>query len=121
MTVRLIGDNAMNQIISHLGEVKRGVHREAEAVGDAAEANLRTVRGTTRWRKIHGPGHLTSIEATQHDVDSTVDLVAPNPMAIEFGHAPSGVFGEDGALGHIKTKAPEGLYILHKAAGFGLE
>ena len=119
--VELIGQKAMNLVVSHLDEVRHAVHREAEGVADAAKAGLEAARASTRWHKIIGPGHLTRVEATQHDVDSTADLVAPNAMAIEFGHEPSGVFGPGGRYGHIKTKAPEGLYILSKAAGFGLE
>lgn len=119
--VQLIGQRAMNLVVSHEEEVRSAVHKEAEAMGEIGKAILEEARASTRWHKIIGPGHLTFVETTQHDVDSTVDLIAPNAMAIEFGHSPSGVFGEDGSLGHIKTKSPEGLYILHKAAGFGLE
>jgi hypothetical protein len=38
-------------------------------------------------------------------------------MAIEFGHEPSGVFGPGGRYEDVQSKAPEGLYILHRAAG----
>ena len=117
---KLIGKKAMNLVVSHLDEVRHEVHREAVGVADAADAGLAEARATTKWYKIIGPSHLTRVEATKHDVDSTADLIAPNAMAIEFGHAPSGVFGPGGRYEHVQTKAPEGLYILHRAAGFGL-
>ena len=118
--VELISQKAMNTVISHLPGVRDAVHDEAKGVADAAKANLAEVRGTTRWHKIYGPAHLTFVDSSQGEVDAYANLHAPNPMAIEFGHAPSGVFGPGGKYGHTKTKAPEGLYILHKAAGFGL-
>jgi hypothetical protein len=40
-----------------------------------------------------------------------VTLEAPNAMAIEFGHAPSGVFAG------TATRPPRGLYILGKSSG----
>lgn len=116
----LIEPRSMNIVISHLEGVRNAVHDEAESIGDAARADLERLRATTRWHKIYGPGHLTRITVSQGDVDSFTNLEGPHPMAIEFGHRPSGVFGPGGSLGHIKTKAPEGLYILHRAAGFGL-
>lgn len=113
--MKLIGKKAMNLVVSHLEPVRHAVHEEAKGVGDAAQAGLDAERSSTKWHKIHGPAHLTTIIVRQHEVDSSVELVAPNAVAIEFGHAPSGVFAG------TKTKSPEGLYILHKAAGFGLE
>jgi hypothetical protein len=107
----------MNQVVSHLGEVKSAVSNEAEKVGNKAEANLSTARASTHWHKILGPEHLTRTSVSHGDVDSFANLEAPNAMAIEFGHAPSGVFGPGGRYAHIKTKAPEGLYILSRAAG----
>lgn len=117
MTVYLYGETVINHIVSHLGETKRAVDRKAVEVGKVAEANLGSVRASTRWHKIHGPDHLTQVTTSHGDVDAFVNLEAPNAMAIEFGHSPSGVFGPEGSLGYLQTKAPEGLYILHRAAG----
>ena len=109
--VQLIGLHAMNQVVSHLEEVKHEVEEHAKEVGARASANLEAARASTHWRKIHGADGLTKTSVTHGDVDSFVNLEAPNAMAIEFGHAPSGVFaGTD-------TRAPRGLYILGKAAG----
>lgn len=119
--VELISEKAMNTVVSHLGEVKGKVHDEARGIAEAAKAILEEARASTRWHKIIGPSHLTNVDSSQGEVDAFANLNAPNPMAIEFGHDPSGVFGPGGRYGDTKTKAPEGLYILHKASGFGLE
>lgn len=115
--VRLIGQKAMNHVVSHLGEVHAAVDAENDKVHSRAEANLAAARASTRWHKILGPEHLTRVTKSEGDVDAFTNLEAPNPMAIEFGHAPSGVFGPGGRYAHVKTKAPEGLYILSRAAG----
>jgi Family of unknown function (DUF5403) len=114
--VQLIGKKAMNLVVSHLGEVKDAVHHKAKSVGDLAKANLEAVRGTTHWHKIYGPSHLTEVTVTRGETDSFVNLDAPNPMAIEYGHRPSGVFGPGGSLGHIESKSPRGLHILGLSA-----
>jgi hypothetical protein len=114
---RLIGPKAMNLVVSHLPEVKDAVSDKAKEVGRRAQANLAEARSSTRWHKIYGPDHLTHVSVTHGEVDSFANLDAPNAMAIEFGHQPSGVFGPGGSLGHLDTKAPDGLYILSRAAG----
>lgn len=114
---KLIGQKAMNLVVSHNDEVTRAVHQQTRETGARAKANLAAARGSTRWHKIFGPEGLTEVTETYGDVDGFVNLDAPNPMAIEYGHQPSGVFGPNGLLGHIKTKAPDGLYILARASG----
>lgn len=118
--VKLIGERALNLVITGLPGVRGKMREEASAVADAAKAGLEEARASTRWFKIIGPGHLTFVDTSHGDVDAFANLHAPNPMAIEFGHEPSGVFGPGGRYAGTKTKAPEGLYILHRAAGFGL-
>lgn len=104
--------SGLNKVISHMDGVRDAVHDEAKDIGRKAESNLAAARASTRWHKIYGPDHLTRITVTQGTVDSYANLEAPGPEAIEFGHAPSGVFeGTD-------TRAPAGLYILTGAAGF---
>jgi hypothetical protein len=103
-----------NDIVLSLPGVKRSVREEADEIEGNAESILRTVRATTPHKKISGPDRLTYI-SKEPALDSTTDwfvsLHAPNPVAIEYGHEPSGFFeGTD-------TKAPDGLYILHRAAG----
>ncbi|ANA86958.1 hypothetical protein SEA_STROSAHL_23 [Gordonia phage Strosahl] len=117
MTVRLIGQKAMNTVISHLPEVRDAVKKEGRKIERRAEKNLAKARASTQWDKIFGPDHLTTVSGDMGITDYLVHLNAPNAMAIEFGHAPSGVFGPNGSLGHIETKAPDGLYIIVRAAG----
>lgn len=115
-TVRLIGNKAMNHVISHLPGVVQAVRDENDEIYDRARANLAAARASTQWSKIVGPDHLTRVTKSHGDVDAFTNLEAPNAMAIEFGHQPSGVFGPGGRYGHLDTKAPEGLYIITKAA-----
>ena len=112
---RLIGQKAMNTVVSHQQGVVDHVHDVAVKHKRLAKANLDEARASTRWHKIFGPGHLTEVDVTDGSVDSFVNLRAPNPMAIEYGHQPSGVFGPGGRYGHLDTKAPDGLYILTRA------
>lgn len=116
-SVKLIGQKAMNRVISHQSEVKRAVNKKGRSVEQKARGNLARARASTKWSKIIGPGHLTFISSSETGTDYLIHLNAPNAMAIEFGHSPSGIFGPDGSLGHIQSKAPEGLYILIRAAG----
>lgn len=101
----------------------RKVTREVEA---RAKSNLAEARASTIWDKIADPARKTEIGSTRGDgkygaIDWAVymDAYKGGAMALEFGHAPSGVFGEGGLYGHLKTKAPHGLYILTRAAGLG--
>jgi hypothetical protein len=107
-------DLECNDIVLSLPGVKRSVREGADDIEGNAEAILRAVRATTPHKKMAGPDRLTYISkepAKDSTTDWFVSLNAPNPIAIEYGHQPSGFFaGTD-------TKAPDGLYILHKAAG----
>ena len=108
--------SCIEQILNHPG-LKEGVGEYAMELGGKAEGILERHRATTRWHKIIGPGHLTYIDVNEssdaaHPADWQVELHAPNPIAIEFGHEPSGYFAG------TNTHAPEGLYILYEAAGY---
>jgi len=104
------GKKQMNHVISHIEGVGRSTYEEANKREHYAAANLAEVRATTTHSKIHGPDHLTSTSSQQSFPDALFSLDAPNAVAIEFGHDPSGVFaGTD-------SKPPQGLYILTKAA-----
>lgn len=118
---KVYGKKLVNGAAAHHGETQRALRRLTRDTEGRAKANLSEARGSTRWHKIFGPGHLTWIDSTQSsgkygDIDYLVTLHAPNAMAIEFGHDPSGVFGPDGMYGHLDTKAPDPLYILIRAA-----
>lgn len=112
----------MNGKVAHLSETKEGVRAEAVKLETRAKDNLAAARASTTHRKIKGPSHRTKITLTRADgqygfVDFFVNLEAPNPWAIEFGHYPSGFFNP-AKYGRV-TKAPHGLYILSSAAGYG--
>jgi hypothetical protein len=114
-------DFNLNSIMPGHAEVKRAIREETEKVFAKAQANLEQERATTKWHKILGPGGLTEVlkesEQVKASTDGLVILQAPNAMAIEYGHAPSGVFGPGGRYADVETKAPEGTYILNRAAG----
>jgi hypothetical protein len=106
-----------NNTILNLPGLKVGVGDEAMKMGVKAEGILENIRATTQWDKISGPDGLTRIDVSEaddpdHPADWQVELWGPNPIAIEFGHEPSGYFAG------TKTRSPEGLYILYKAAGY---
>jgi hypothetical protein len=103
--------------------INLAVKEEAEDIGQRADAILDTVRATTPHQKLveevtnPQPSRLTFIrteKAWDRPSDWFVSLYAPSPsnaFALEFGHQPSGFFKDK------PSKAPEGLYILHRAAG----
>ncbi|AJD82440.1 hypothetical protein SHEEN_22 [Mycobacterium phage Sheen] len=105
------GKRAMADLIAHKPGVADAIWDEAKERDRIAAGILAQVRASTPHHKIFGPDHLTKTDASRAYPDAFFSLIAPNPKAIEFGHSPSGVFaGTD-------TKAPEGLYILYRAAG----
>lgn len=106
--VKLIGQKAMNHVVSHHSETQAALRSENRKVTRRAEANLAAADKTTR---ITLEGYFPArIESSEGDVDHFTTLVAPNAMALEFGHDPSGYFaGTD-------TKAPDAEYILWRAA-----
>jgi hypothetical protein len=111
------GRSGLNKVVAHLPGVVHEMRSEADEVADRAKANLAAARASTQWEKIHGPDHLTKITRTNGSVDAYVNMEAPSPESIEYGHYPSGVFDPE-KYGRV-TKAPQGLYILTGAAGFG--
>lgn len=112
-----------NDTIEGLPGLRLATLDAAEEIQGKAETILSIERATTPWFKIADPGGLTDIELSRpgggHPADWLVALTGhkQGANAIEFGHAPSGVFGPGGKYEHIPTKAPEGLYIMHRAAG----
>ncbi|QXN73859.1 hypothetical protein SEA_EAGLEPRIDE_21 [Mycobacterium phage Eaglepride] len=111
----LLPRKVLNGIVARHVDVKAAIRKETKEVENRAEANLARARASTTHSKIIGPGHLTSIGSYQEEIDGIAHMDAPNPIAIEFGHGPSGYFDPD-KYGKV-TKAPAGLYILTRAAG----
>jgi len=95
MTVDLIGQKAMNTVISHLDGVVASVSREAGTIGRVAQERLNE----------HREEGQAQIEVTHGDVDSFVSLVDPACLSIEFGHYTPN-----------KKKYVPGLYIVTGAA-----
>lgn len=98
-------------------KVRKAIRDETRELEYRAKVNLAAARASTPHRKIKGPDRLTRIQGYQDvpgeygDIDGMVCLEAPNAIAIEFGHGPSGVFGDKPS-----SKSPWGLYILTRAA-----
>lgn len=111
---QLIGEKAMNSIVSQMDGVHDAVRDQAGKTEKIAEQRLQRARSTTGWVKIADPDGMTRITVTEGDVDYFVNMEAPKEgaMAIEYGHAPSGVFGPGGRYADVKTRAPMGLYIM---------
>jgi hypothetical protein len=118
-----VSQKQLNGIVARQREVRREIKSETREVEGKARSNLAMARAATPWVKIADPSGLTDVYGIMggpgqyDDVDGFVYLQAPNAFAIEFGHAPSGVFGPDGRYADVETRSPHGLYILTRAAG----
>lgn len=77
----LIGDKAMNLIISHEPGVVKEVARVAEKIGKVAEARL----AAHRTEKPEDAQHH-EIVVEHHEVDSIVAMEGPAPLSLEYGH-----------------------------------
>ena len=100
MKVRLIGQKAMNYVVSGIDEVKDAVDSEAREIGRRAEARLASHRETGNAR----------IEVDTSGKDALVSLVDRAALSIEFGHYVVNQYGPTG-------KHVPGLYIVTGAAG----
>ena len=114
----LLPARTMNGLVANMDEVQREVEGKAKDLHRTSEALLITARATTTHSKIDpetSPPHMTKVlleraSGEYGHVDYEVILEGLNPMAIEYGHAPSGKFAG------TPTKSPRGLYILNGAA-----
>ncbi|EHB44152.1 hypothetical protein MycrhDRAFT_6902 [Mycolicibacterium rhodesiae JS60] len=97
-----------NSAAAHHRETRRAVRRENRMVEGRARANLAKQH---KHKRITPKDYFPAeIDTAEHDVDCYTILHAPDAMALEFGHDPSGYFaGTD-------TKPPEPTYILTQAA-----
>lgn len=89
-------------------ETRDALRRENRMVEGRARSNLAQANDTSR---ITLEGYFPAgIETAEDGTDMFTILHAPNAMALEFGHEPSGFFaGTD-------TKPPDPEYILTRAA-----
>lgn len=104
--------------------IKREVKEEAKKVETKAEINLVSARATTTHTRIEqNRANETEIKLEKAPgrmgADWLVSMYGVNPMAIEYGHYPSGYF--DPVKYGSMTKSPSGLYILNRAAGFPVQ
>ena len=107
-------------LVKNIPGLEREVKDEARKVEAKAETNLAAVRASTTHTRID-PARANETEirlekAPDRTTDWLVSMYAVNPMALEYGHYPSGYFDPD-KYGRI-TKSPSGQYILNRAAGF---
>lgn len=101
-----------NEAAARHVDTKKAVRRENRMVNGRARSNLAAANASSR---ITPEGYFPAeIESAEHDVDCYTILHAPNAMALEFGHSPSGVFDPE-RYGRL-TKAPDPTYILTRAA-----
>jgi hypothetical protein len=97
-----------NEAAAKHRETRAAVRRENRMVEGRARDNLAKANDTTR---ITLEGYFPAgIETAEDGADCFTILHAPNAMALEFGHEPSGFFAD------TDTKPPEPEYILIRAA-----
>jgi hypothetical protein len=83
--VQLIGQKAMNHVVSHLGEVK-------DEVADVADMRAGQSKALLAGHRDTGAAEIT---VTHGDVDSFVNLDDPAALSIEFGHWVKGKYERD--------------------------
>jgi hypothetical protein len=113
------GNRVCNFAASHHVDTQREMTRIAKRIEARASGNLARARASGHVKLDRTRAHMTEIDASRGVgkygyVDRLILMSGDNPMAIEFGHAPSGYFDPD-KYGSV-TKAPMGLYILSRAA-----
>ena len=97
-----------NKAAARHRETIAAVRRENRMVEGRARSNLRQANDTSRITlKDYFPAF---IETAEELPDCFTIMAAPNAMALEFGHAPSGFFAG------TNTKPPGPEYILIRAA-----
>lgn len=104
-----------NEAAARHVDTKRAVRRENRMVRGRARENLSAAKASSRvTQKGYFPAE---IEDAENDIDCYTILHAPNAMALEFGHEPSGYFDPKGPyLPGNDSKPPEPTYILTRAA-----
>lgn len=121
MTVYIVPD--LEMILAHKRGVNAAIVRETKERAQVAEGLLKQAKASTPHVKFDDEhDHETQITTQFGGVDGFFSMDSggspyTSAKSIEFGHNPSGVFGPGGRYGHRPSKPPEGLYILHRAAG----
>lgn len=105
-------------------DTRRGVRKVRDGVTRRARKNLELADNTSRITdEDYFPAQILEAEEVEDDHEKCFTILwAPNAMALEFGHAPSGAFGpmtKSGKPGRYygKQKKPTPpQYILTRAA-----
>jgi hypothetical protein len=106
-------------------KTRREVRKVRDGVTRRAQDNLLAANDTTRIsKKGYFPATITEAEKIEDDHEKCYTILnAPNALALEFGHAPSGAFGPhtepDGEPGRFygrQTEDTPAEYILTRAA-----
>ena len=99
--VKLIGEKAMNTVVSHHSEVQASITAETEEA---------VSRGTARLASHRDTGNA-EVNSTYGETDGFVNLDDAAAMSIEFGHFVKGKYERD------EPKFVPGLYIISEATG----
>lgn len=105
----VIGQHAMNKVISPLAEVQAAVEEEAIQIEAKAKALLAPHKAhSDRYDHKSGNHHIerSTAEGKYGSLDQEVSMVGTAPVSLEFGH-------DDKRTG----KHVAGLHIIKKAAG----
>ena len=108
----VVYDNADDAAAMHV-ETRRALKNVRRGVTSRAKANLEATEHTPRIAGHKDPADAyfpAFIEDVDGDLDLYTVLNAPNAMALEYGHAPSGFFKDR------PSKPPSATYILNRAA-----
>ena len=105
-------------------ETRRGVRKVRDGVTRRAVKNLELADNTSRITdKDYFPATIQEAESIRDDHERCYTILhAPNAVALELGHHPSGAFGpmtdsgEPGRFYGRQTKDTPGQYILTRAA-----
>jgi len=99
-------------------KTRRGVRKVRDGVTRRATKNLELADNTSRITdKDYFPATIQEAESIKNDHERCFTILhAPNAVALEFGHAPSGAFGPGGIYAGRQTKDTPAQYILTRAA-----
>lgn len=102
-----------NSAAAHHVDTRKAIKHHTRMVEVKATVNLMATGHTPRITGVNDPADEyfpATVSAEFGDVDGYVVLHAPNAMALEFGHKPSGYFKDK------KSRPPAPTYILTRAA-----
>ncbi|AEJ93319.1 tail completion or Neck1 protein [Mycobacterium phage Zaka] len=103
-----------NSVAARHKDARAKVKEVRDGVTRRAKRNLEAANKTSRITdEDYFPATITEQDG---EVDMHTILNAPNALALEFGHQPSGAFGPSGRFAGRQKKPTPAQYILTKAA-----